>query len=75
MKYVPMNLIYRAEKFDEPVALIVVGGVDNRFADKVNPAWRTPLIPIIDSALEGDNKETVNIRHAAPGKNNLENSV
>jgi len=46
------------EKFDGPVALIVVRGVDNRFADKVNPAWKTPLIPIIDSALAGDIEET-----------------
>jgi hypothetical protein len=24
----------------------------------VNPAWKTPLIPIIDSALAGDIEET-----------------
>jgi hypothetical protein len=46
------------EKFDGPVALIVVRGVDNRFADKVNPVWKTPLIPIIDCALAGDIEET-----------------
>ena len=39
------------EKFDGPVALIVIKGVDNRFADRINPAWKTPLIPIIDKAL------------------------
>jgi hypothetical protein len=32
--------------------------VDNRFADKVHPAWKTPLIPIIDSGLAGDIEET-----------------
>ena len=28
-----------AEKFDSPIALIEVRGVEYRFADKVNPAW------------------------------------
>ena len=46
------------EKFDGPVALIVIKGVDNRFADRINPEWKTPLIPIIDKALEGDVEET-----------------
>ncbi len=47
-----------AEKFDGPVAMVVIKGVDNRFADRINPAWRTPLIPIIDKALEGDVEST-----------------
>jgi len=46
------------EKFDGPVALIVIKGVDNRFADRINPEWKTPLIPVIDKALEGDVEET-----------------
>ncbi len=46
------------EKFDGPVALIFIRGVDNRFADRIKPAWETPLIPIINKALEGDIEET-----------------
>jgi hypothetical protein len=46
------------EKFDVPVALIVIKGVDNRLADRITPIWKTPLIPIIDKALEGDIEET-----------------
>jgi hypothetical protein len=46
------------EKFDGPVALIVIKGVDNRLADRITPVWKTPLIPIIDKALEGDIEET-----------------
>jgi len=38
--------------------LIVIKGVDNRFADRINPEWKTPLIPVIDKALEGDIEET-----------------
>jgi hypothetical protein len=32
-----IRFISVAEKFDRPVALIVVRGVDNRFADKLAP--------------------------------------
>ena len=46
------------EKMDGPVALFVIRGVDNRFADRINPAWKTPLIPIIDRALEGEVEQT-----------------
>jgi hypothetical protein len=35
-----------------------VRGVDNCFVDKVHTVWKTPLIPIIDSALAGDIEET-----------------
>jgi len=46
------------EKMDGPVALLVIRGVDNRFADRINPEWKTPLIPIIDRALAGDIEQT-----------------
>jgi hypothetical protein len=46
------------EKMDGPVALVVIRGVDNRFAERVHPEWKTPLIPILDKALEGDIEET-----------------
>ena len=46
------------EKVDGPVALIVIRGVDNRFGERISPAWKTPLIPIIDAALSGK-EETV----------------
>jgi hypothetical protein len=42
------------KKFDGPVALIVIKGVDNRLADRITPIWKTPLIPINNKALEGD---------------------
>lgn len=32
--------------------------MDNRFADRIHPEWKTPLIPILDKALEGDIEET-----------------
>lgn len=46
------------EKVDGPVALFVIRGVDNRFSERVSPAWKTPLIPIIDRALQGDVEQT-----------------
>ncbi len=46
------------EKMDGPVALVVIRGVDNRFADRIHHEWKTPLFPILDKALEGDIEET-----------------
>lgn len=46
------------EKMDGPLALLVIRGVDNRFADRINPEWKMPLIPIIDKAMEGEVEQT-----------------
>lgn len=41
------------ERLKRPVFRLIISTVDNNLADRIADDWQSPLIPIVDAAMEG----------------------
>lgn len=42
------------EKLDKPAFKLIIAAVDDNLAERIPEAWRSPLEPVIDAAMQGD---------------------